>query len=243
MQARNVSGGVHFHDHGGRNRGLSSTPVPRQLPADVRGFVNRVEEFERLNAVLTGEDGDPRVISVCVIAGTAGVGKTSLALRWAHQIQGRFPDGQLYVNLRGYDPGEPVTAYDALHRFLIALGVRAHSVPQDLDAAAALYRSLLAGRRMLIVLDNAAMVSQVRPLLPGTKGCAAIVTSRPKLADLPAARLVDLDVMESDEALSLFATVAGADRVAAEREAAMEVVAACGFLPLAVRIVAARLAA
>ncbi|WP_326829466.1 ATP-binding protein [Streptosporangium sp. NBC_01810] len=140
----------------------------------MRGFVNRTGEFEELNTVLIGEDSDPRVISVCVIAGTAGVGKTSLALRWAYQVRDRFPDGQLYINLRGYDPGEPVTVQEALHRFLVALGVRAHSVPQDPDAAAALYRSRLAGRRLLIVLDNAATPDQVRPLLPGSAGCLTV---------------------------------------------------------------------
>ncbi|MEV0039175.1 tetratricopeptide repeat protein, partial [Streptomyces sp. NPDC050804] len=105
--------------------------TPRQLPADIRGFVNRTHELDELNAVLADDEGHPLVISVYVIAGTAGAGKTSLALRWAHQVQGRFPDGQLYVNLRGYDPGEPVTAQEALHRFLGALGVRPPSVPQD----------------------------------------------------------------------------------------------------------------
>ena len=173
-----MSGGIHFHghdhghghSHGAPEEGGPVNPRPRQLPADVHGFVNRTHELDQLNAVLADEDGHPLIISVCVIAGTAGAGKTSLALRWAHQVQDRFPDGQLYVNLRGYDPGEPVTAQEALHRFVPALGADARSVPQDLDAAAALYRSLLADRRVLIVLDNAATVGQVRPLLPGSPG-------------------------------------------------------------------------
>ncbi|WP_323809066.1 hypothetical protein [Kitasatospora acidiphila] len=178
-----MSGGIHFHDAPDRE----SPPTPRQLPADVRGFVNRVDELQELNAVLADEDGDPFVVSVFVIAGTAGAGKTSLALRWAHQARDHFPDGQLYVNLRGYDPGQPVTAHEALHRFLTSLGVHAQSVPQDLDAAAALYRSILAERRVLVLLDNAATVGQVRPCYP-----AAPVAwlSSPAAAGYPVSRCV-----------------------------------------------------
>ncbi|MFF6846168.1 AAA family ATPase [Streptomyces antimycoticus] len=139
------------------------------------GFVNRTDELGQLNAVLTTEDGGPLVVSVYVIAGTAGAGKTSLALRWAHQVRERFPDGQLYANLRGYDPGAPVAAREALHRLLTSLGVQPEAVPQDLDAAAALYRSLLADRRVLVVLDNAATVGQVRPLLPGSAHSLVLV--------------------------------------------------------------------
>ncbi|MGW2330175.1 AAA family ATPase [Streptomyces sp. NPDC001700] len=137
-----------------------------------------------MNAVLTSDGGSPLIVSVYVIAGTAGAGKTSLALRWAHQIRERFPDGQLYANLRGYDPGEPVAAREALHRLLTSLGVPADAVPQDLDAAAALYRSLLADRRVLVVLDNVATVGQVRPLLPGSAHSLVLVTSRSRLSGL-----------------------------------------------------------
>ncbi|MGW3426895.1 AAA family ATPase [Streptomyces melanosporofaciens] len=140
-----------------------------------------------MNAVLTTEDGGPLVVSVYVIAGTAGAGKTSLALRWAHQVRERFPDGQLFANLRGYDPGEPVAAREALHRLLTSLGVPAGAVPQDLDAAAALYRSLLADRRVLVVLDNAATVGQVRPLLPGSAHSLVLVTSRSPCPASPSA--------------------------------------------------------
>jgi NB-ARC domain. len=160
----------------------------------------------------------------------------------AHLVQDRFPDGQLYADLRGAGD-DPIAAESVLAAFLRGLGMPLDVIPEGAAERAALYRSLLADRRILVLLDNARDAAQVTPLLPGSPGCAAIVTSRAKLADLPAARLIDLDVMEPEEALNLFAAVAGPERVAAERGAAMDVVAACGFLPLAVRIVAARLAA
>ncbi|MGS2644177.1 ATP-binding protein [Streptosporangium sp. G12] len=209
----------------------------------MRGFVNRTGEFEELNTVLIGEDGDPRVISVYVIAGTAGVGKTSLALRWAHQVQDRFPDGQLYINLRGYDPGEPVTAYKALHRFLVALGVRAHSVPQDVDAAAALYRSRLAGRRVLIVLDNAATAGQIRPLLPGSAGCLVVVTSRNRLSSLAVhdgAHRLTLGTLPEPEAVALLRAVTAGYRPEDDEEKLTELARLCARLPLALRIAAER---
>ncbi|MGO4428565.1 AAA family ATPase, partial [Streptomyces sp. MCAF7] len=144
----------------------------------MHAFVNRADELRQLDAILTSQSGDRLVVSIHVVAGTAGAGKTSLVLHWAHQVKDRFPDGQLFVNLRGYDPGEPVTADQALRRFLRALGVPADQIPQDVDDAAALYRSLLAERRILILLDNAATVSQVRPLLPGSGTSLVVVTSR-----------------------------------------------------------------
>lgn len=211
----------------------------------MRGFVNRTDELGQLNAVLTGESGDPLVISVCVIAGTAGAGKTSLALRWAHQVRDRFPDGQLYVNLRGYDPGEPVTAREALHRFLTALGVRADSVPQDLDAAAALYRSVLADRRVLVVLDNAATVGQVRPLLPGSASSLVVVTSRSRLSGLAVrdgARRLTLGTLPEPEAVALLRAVTAGYRSADDEVKLAELARLCARLPLALRIAAERAA-
>ncbi|MFD4770512.1 ATP-binding protein [Streptomyces niveus] len=245
MQAGSVTGGIHFHGPGGEKDRPSAGSHPRQLPADVHGFVNRVHELDQLNAVLADENGDPLVISVCVIAGTAGAGKTSLALRWAHQVQERFPDGQLYVNLRGYDPGEPVTAQEALHRFLPALGVAAGSVPQDIDTAAALYRSLLADRRMIVVLDNAATVGQVRPLLPGGPGCLVLVTSRSRLSGLAVrdgARRLTLGTLPQAEAVALLRAVTAGYRAEDDLTRLTELADLCARLPLALRIAAERAA-
>ncbi len=216
-------------------------PRPAQLPAAVNDFTGRRQIIARLRTLLSarpGADGVP----VAAISGIGGVGKTALAVHLAHTMQDLFPDGQLYADLRGYGD-EAAAPESVLAAFLRGLGLPADIIPDGLAERSALFRSLLAERRMLLLLDNARDAAQVRQLLPGSAGCAAIVTSRHKLADLASARLVDLDVMEPDEALTLFGTVAGAERVAAERAAAMDVVAACGFLPLAVRIVAARLAA
>ncbi|GLX01102.1 AfsR/SARP family transcriptional regulator [Microtetraspora sp. NBRC 16547] len=213
-------------------------PRPAQLPAAVTDFTGRGALVNRLLAFLAEDEGVP----VAAMSGIGGVGKTALAVHVAHLAHDLFPDGQLYADLRGYGT-EPTPPETALVAFLRALGIPVDVIPDGLAERSALFRSLLAERRMLVLLDNARDAEQVEHLLPGSAGCAAIITSRGKLADLPSARLVDLDVLEPDEALSLFSAVAGRDRVRAERAAAMDVVAACGFLPLAVRIVAARLAA
>ncbi|OEV05145.1 AfsR/SARP family transcriptional regulator [Streptomyces oceani] len=220
--------------------GHGSAPRPAQLPATVADFTGRVACVAELGDQLAASEGT--VMAVSAVAGIGGVGKTTLAVHVAHAAREHFPDGQLYVDLQGAGPtaSEPEAVLGA---FLRSLGTPDAEIPDGVTERAALYRSLLAGRRVLTLLDNARDAAQVRPLLPGTAGCAALVTSRARMVDLAGAHLVDLDVMSPEEAMTLFSRIVGAERVAAEREAAMDVVAACGFLPLAIRIAAARLAA
>jgi DNA-binding SARP family transcriptional activator/tetratricopeptide (TPR) repeat protein len=220
---------------------VTELPRPAQLPPAVGDFTGRKELVNRLRTLLSSPVGTEGV-PVAAISGIGGVGKTTLAVHVAHLVHDHFPDGQLYADLRGYGD-DPIAPETALAAFLRGLGMPMDIIPEGAAERAALFRSLVADRRILVLLDNARDAAQVTPLLPGSPGCAAIVTGRSKLADLPGARLVDLDVMEPEEALNLLAAVAGPERIAAERAAAMDVVAACGFLPLAVRIVAARLAA
>jgi tetratricopeptide (TPR) repeat protein len=217
-----------------------SGPVPRQLPADVRGFVNRLQDLARLDEIIDDSTAPGATI---VVVGTAGVGKTSLAVHWAHRIRARFPDGQLYVNLHGYDPGPPITPHEVLERFLHALSVPAAAVPADLESRAALFRSLLSGRRMLVVLDNAATVGQVRPLLPGNSECLVLVTSRSSLSGLVArdgARRVSLRVLSEDEATELIQRITSGYRDQDDTADLVELAGLCARLPLALRIAAER---
>ncbi|MFD7610436.1 BTAD domain-containing putative transcriptional regulator [Streptomyces sp. NPDC059828] len=218
---------------------------PAQLPASVPDFTGRASFVRELSEQLATSEGSlmaGSVMAVSALAGIGGVGKTTLAVHVAHAARPQFPDGQLYVDLQGagHRSAEPEAVLGA---FLRALGTADTAIPDTLDERAALYRSTLDGRRVLVLLDNARDAAQVRPLLPGTAGCAALVTSRIRMVDLAGAHLVDLDVMSPEEALQLFTRIVGEERVCAEREAALDVVAACGFLPLAIRIAASRLAA
>ncbi|NJP99896.1 AfsR/SARP family transcriptional regulator [Streptomyces zingiberis] len=212
---------------------------PAQLPATVPDFTGRTAFVGELSEQLATAEG--RIMAVSAVAGIGGVGKTTLAVHVAHAARDHFPDGQLYVDLQGAGP-RPAEPQAVLGSFLRALGRADAAIPDSLDERSALYRSVLDGRRVLVLLDNARDAAQVRPLLPGTEGCAALITGRARMVDLAGAHLVDLDVMSPEEALQLFTKIVGPERVAAERDAALDVVAACGFLPLAIRIAASRLA-
>ncbi|HEX6686413.1 MAG TPA: tetratricopeptide repeat protein [Candidatus Limnocylindrales bacterium] len=226
--------------------------VPRQLPMAVRNFVGRTAELEVLahladEAAATGEAGETgSSVVIVTISGTAGVGKTALAVHWAHRVAKRFEDGQLYANLRGFDPaGTAMTPAEALRGFLDALDVPPQQIPVTVEAQAALYRSRIAGRRMLVVLDNACDAEQVRPLLPGTPGCLSIVTSRSRLTGLvtkEGAHPLTLSLLPTSDARDLLERRIGADRVAADPRAVDEIIEHCAHLPLALSVVAARAA-
>jgi DNA-binding SARP family transcriptional activator len=219
--------------------------LPRQLPPDVSYFTGRDAELGRLDALLATSGADtPAAVVITAINGTPGVGKTALAIHWAHRMASRFPDGQLYASLRGHAAGAaPADPLAVLARFLRELGIAAQRIPGDLDEAAAMYRSLLEGKRILIVLDNAASSGQVRPLLPGARECTVIVTSRTRLPGLGArdgAAQITLAPFLPDEAATLLRQILGARRADAEPPAVAAIAAECAFLPLALRIAAER---
>jgi DNA-binding SARP family transcriptional activator/tetratricopeptide (TPR) repeat protein len=216
---------------------------PHQLPADIVDFTGRQELIEQAETALLGRAEHGPAVPVVVIAGKAGVGKSALAVHVAHRVAAqRFSGGQLYCNLAGTQR-KPMTASDVLGRFLRALGMPGSTIPDELDERAEMYRSLLAGRQLLVVLDDAASVRQVMPLLPGSGSCAVIVTSRMRLTEISGAKVLDVDLLRPESSLDLLGNVIGADRVAGESAAATALVRMVGGLPLALRIVAARLAA
>lgn len=215
---------------------------PAQLPRTSTGFVGRTDSLRRLDSLL---DASGEQSAVCVVSGMAGIGKTALAVQWSRRVRARFPDGQLFAALRGYAATEPARPLEALEGFLRALGIAADRVPDELDQAAALFRSLLADRRVLLLLDDARTAEQVRPLLPGGRDNLVLVTSRDSLGGLVArdgAGHLTLDLLATSEALALLTEAIGDDRVGGEPEAADTLIDLCGRLPLALRIVAARLA-
>src|SRR6266516_405871 len=219
-------------------------PMPRQLPAPPQSFTGRAQELAQLDAIAATADNQPVVVVVAAISGSAGVGKSALVIHAANRLAKHFPDGQLYINLQGATAGmAPLEPLEVLGRFLRALGVSGDQVPAGVDEATARFRSELADQRLLVVLDNAADTDQVLPLLPGQSGCAALITSRRVLAGLYTASHLHLDVLAAAEAIELLGRLAGKDRIAAEPEATSEVAQRCGWLPLALRIAGARLAA
>jgi tetratricopeptide (TPR) repeat protein len=243
VQARDVSGGIHFHAGGARR------PVPRQAPAAVPDFTGRSGDVLALDRLLnsgeSGVAGQPETVVISAIDGAAGIGKTTLAVYWAHRVRDRFPDGTLYVNLRGYGPGQPVTADEVLGGFLRALGAASAQIPAGAEEQAALYRSLLDGRRVLVVLDNANTPEQVRLLFPGSPGCLALITSRSSMAGLVighGAARVSLDLLPFDEAAALVRRIIGQERADAEPGALADIVRACARLPLALRVAGQRAA-
>ncbi|GAA3782491.1 BTAD domain-containing putative transcriptional regulator [Plantactinospora mayteni] len=214
-------------------------PVPRQLPASTARFVGRKLALEHLDGLSLGRN------RVLLLVGAAGVGKTCLAVHWARQVAERFPDGQLFLDMRGFDPGEPMSREEALPLLLRALGCTAEQVPHHVDGQIQLYRSLLAGQRVLVLLDNVARPDQVRPLLPGDPNCLVVVTSRlrlPGLVALDGAERLSLDALELDEALDLIAQRVGQARLRAEPDAAARLAEQCGRLPLSLAVAGARLA-
>ena len=226
-------------------------PSPRQptpgwrallhLPADINDFTGRHEQADKVSRLVTAEGGRSNAaVPITVISGKAGIGKTALALHVAHKIGDQFPDGQMYANLRGaeVDAQDPA---EVLAGFLRELGVDGTDIPERVDDRARMYRARLADRRVLVVLDNAVDEAQVRPLLPGTAGCAVLVTSRSRMAALAGAHSVPLDVMPADQSAELLATIIGSERAEAESSAVTEITRLCGFLPLAIRIAGARL--
>ncbi len=220
-----------------------SPSCPAQLPADIADFTGREHQVKHVSDLLCAatKDDNDGAVRIALVAGYGGLGKTSLAVHAAHRVRQAFTDGQLYVDLLGATP-HPLQPSDVLARFLRDLGVDGRDIPHDEAERAARYRTSLAGRRVLVVLDNARDAAQVRSLLPGSASCAVLITTRSRMPDLASTKLVDLNVLDEREALAMFTRVVGKERAAAEPEATAELLQACAGLPLAIRICAARLA-
>lgn len=232
VQAGTVHGGVHFHG-GGR----PTFTAPRQLPPGVAGFVGRESSLAVLDTLVT--DGSPRV-GISIITGPPGVGKTALALHWAHRVRRRFPDGDLYIDMRGHGPQKSLSFEQGIDVFLRSLSVPKEAIPVDVEERTALFRSILGDKRILVVIDNVASVQQIRHLLPGSSRCVVLITSRSRLASLVAregAKRVTLDVLSPEDAVRLLSEAIGEDRVDANPTAALRLAELCSYLPLALRVV------
>ena len=232
---------IDAEDDADENPSATTVParIPWELPPDVVGFTGRDEHLKRLDELVPGDERAAPVI--VAIAGMAGVGKTSLAVHWGHRVRGHFPDGQLYLNLRGHSNDSPVTPLEALSNLLRALGVPGEEIPVDQQAAAGRYRSLLADRRVLILLDDAADADQVRPLFPAGPGCLVMVTSRDRLSGLVArdgAHRLSIEQLTPGEARTLLSRILGPERAQAEPDAVDELARACTYLPLALHLAA-----
>lgn len=221
----------------------ASRPIPRHLPAPPRWFVGRETELRRLDAAILPSALSLKTVGISAVGGMGGIGKTALSLHWAHHNIQNFPDGQLFINLRGFDPTRPpLSPLQALHNFLDALGVQSQAIPSDLEACAALYRSVLADKRILVIADNANDFSQVAPLIPGSPSCALIVTSRHQLVELRmrGASLLRLDALSAEESGLLLTSEISSERPMDAEAPLDSLIAACGGLPLALEIVAGR---
>jgi NB-ARC domain len=221
----------------------SNQTIPAQLPLDIADFTGREDELSALRRYVTRQAGSSSAaVPILTIKGKPGIGKSALAIHFAHELRPQFPDAQLFASLRGTDP-EPkrIAAIAVLGQFLRALGVQDAEIPAALEDASARYRSELAGRRAVVVLDNAADEAQVRPLLPGSPGCVVLITSRGQLAALAGGASLTVDVLPEDDAIALLARLGGEDRIAADPADAIAVVRHCGYLPLALRIAGAKL--
>lgn len=224
--------------------GSTTWIAPFQLPAGVPDFVGREKLVERIRELTVASSGHEHAVPIVVLSGPPGAGKTALAVQAAHRLRRDFPDGALWVNLRGYSTSPPLAATDALGRFLRALGVDVERIPHEVDEQSTLLRTLLAGRKVVMVLDNAASPEHVRPLLPAESSCAVLITSRnnlPGLTALNGARRLPVEIVSSSEAITLISKIVGAERIAEEPGAAAELAATCGYLPLSLRIAATNL--
>ncbi|TDD60448.1 XRE family transcriptional regulator [Kribbella antibiotica] len=224
------------------SRTMVRAGTPRELPDDAVDFNGRSEQVAELQQMFTSGETRPGVVATAAIVGMGGIGKTALAVHVAHRVADQYPDGQLYLNLRGFGPGEPLTVLEALGRLSDSLGLQPPEGPEDVHEAAARYRSALAGRRVLVMLDDAADAAQVAALLPGASTCAVLITSRRAMTGLPGVAHLLLDVLPDAEALRMLAMIVGDDRTVTDPVSALSIVRLCGSLPLALHIAGGRLA-